>query len=143
MVDLTKGNTMTMQKKRGLLAAASAALTALALTFSGAASAAPNTPANPPETSDVTITKLTQPDAVGAPADGGRLVLAGRGRGRGPSRGHGDRAVGQIAGAPPGLKPPAERVSPGRPRQGQAGDVAAGRRPRAGQARAAILFEGA
>ena len=71
MVVLTKGNTMTMQKKRGFLAAASAALTVLALSFGGAASAALNTPANPPETSDVTITKLTQPDAVGAPADGG------------------------------------------------------------------------
>ncbi len=71
MVVFMKGNTMTMQKKRGFLAAASAALTALALGFGGAASAAPNTPANPPATSDVTITKLTQPDAVGAPADGG------------------------------------------------------------------------
>ncbi len=71
MVVFTKGNTMTMQKKRGFLAAASAALTVLALSFGGAASAALNTPANPPETSDVTITKLTQPDAVGAPADGG------------------------------------------------------------------------
>ena len=72
MVVLTKGNIMKMHKKRGILAAASAVLTALALTMGGAASAAP---ANPPATSDVTITKLTQPDAVGTPADGSQISI--------------------------------------------------------------------
>ncbi|MFT3943355.1 MAG: SpaH/EbpB family LPXTG-anchored major pilin [Ancrocorticia sp.] len=61
---------MKMQKKRGFLAAASAVLTALTLSFGSAASAAPSTPANPPAASDVTITKLTQPTVEGDHASG-------------------------------------------------------------------------
>ena len=79
---------------------------------------------------------------VGAPALGRGRELVVRRRGRPAPGRHGGRGVGEVALAPPGLRPPAHPFGRGRPRHGRRIALARRRRPRAEQARTAILLIG-
>jgi LPXTG-motif cell wall-anchored protein len=65
---------MRRNNRRGLLAGLSALVTATALAFGGASAAYAQTFADVPESSDVEITKLAQPDAPGSAASGTRYT---------------------------------------------------------------------